>query len=320
MPDGVTFYTDDGEEGFEPTTKTISGAIRPDFRFDPAGKEVYVSTDADMIGVGKEAEVVVCFGPDDPTAAGAGRPMTSSLLAEQILLQNHFGVNYFVVYDAGVPSGFLEAIRKRQQASPDSSKPLHVSIQPWNAPVSSALAMADCHLRTRDRFESYVYLEAGQVVVPLTSSERTVGRVIKDTSALSLSQGRRTGGKYNLAVRKFCSEYPSAKAGAASNRTVDDEPDYFPKTVNLLRRTTYSSKRSLAAAKVPLFHKLAPDRNQEVAVDERTATVFDFRDCGIDLDDVDPDKEHDDAMEDVTLLRLAKVIEGSIAKYLTTSD
>ena len=277
--------------------------------------------------------VVACLGPSSSPRGILSSPQS---LTEQVLLQNYFGVNNFLVYDSkAISQHFSSAISERQSelakhmprstnAAFHDSK-LFLKVVPWNVPILEGkliirrnhefeIAQMDCYFRTvskysSDAFESSIYLEPGQILVPKKTKQnshiKSVPKLLHHIAANELSQGKKVGRKFLLPVRKFCSEYPSEE--------IDNS--ITTHAINALRKLTYNSKISDSLKKKSLtYHVNNVDQSEEgIDIEPSLALIHDYGSCGDMADD-------DDTFEEVDnfLVELGHDIDEKIGKYFSS--
>lgn len=274
--------------------------------------------------------VVACLGPSTSSQSST----SPQSLTEQVLLQNYFGVNNFIIYNSrAVSSKFLSTIGQKQfeNANPtsrilrptESEANLGLTILPWNIPaifgrrvvdsqVEFELAQADCYFRTISRhsseaFESSVFLEPDQILVPRRSTDKvlikTVPKLLQHVAAEALSKGNKVSKKLMLSVRKFCAEYPSD--GDNKSNTIH--------AINALTKSSYNSELSSSHQKVSLtYYPLGVEQsNTEVEIETQGALIHDYSPCGENTYDSDNDSE----TADKTLSERGDEIDKSIGKY-----
>ena len=283
--------------------------------------------------------VVACLGPSSNQRVTVSTPQS---LIEQVLLQNYFGVNNFLVYDSNsISPQFMSAISNRQSelskqrpATSDTAyydSKLRLKIVPWNVPLLDGklivsgknefeVAQMDCYYRTvskysSDAFESSVYLEPGQILVPKKTKEnvymKSVPKLIHHLAATELSHGNKVSSKYHFEVRKFCSEYPSEEV----DNTITTH------AINALRKLTYNSKMSATLKKKSLsYHASNVEQSDKgMDVENSLAIIHDYGSCGDMIDDDDTVEKVDNTLED-----LGHDIDEKIGKYfpstIITSD
>jgi hypothetical protein len=297
-------------------------------------KDEAINVSSNVNHVKRHPGVVACLGPSSKARSSAASPQG---LTEQVLLQNYFGINNFVIYDSGAVSpNFLGTIAERQsevmrhisksyKAIPNDAK-LSVKIAPWNIPISHGkailstadefeVAQMDCYFRTvskysTDAFESSVFLEPAQVIVPKKTKEnvriKSVPKLLHHVAATTLSQGKKVSRKYLLSVKKFCSEYPS-----------DEDNPIVKHAISALTKSTYNSEISKVLKKTSLSYYAHNLEQSDQAVDVETsiAVIHDYGPCGDIMDDTD------DAFEktDKTLVELGEDIDDNIGKYFQST-
>ena len=275
--------------------------------------------------------VIACLGPSSNPGAPLSSPQS---LTEQVLVQNYFGVNNFLVYDSKTISPqFISAISERQSELAKNIPPvitnaafhdskLWLKIVPWNVPILDGksiisgknefeVAQMDCYYRTiskysSDSFESSIFLEPEQILVPKTSKENVhlkyVPHLLHNMAASELSEGNKVSRKYSLGVRRFCAEYPSEEIDSSITTHA----------INTLRKLTYNSKTSDALPKKILsYHANTVEQSDQVKdVEDSLAMIHDYSSCG----GIDED---DDAFEKVdnTLVEFGHEIDEQIGKY-----
>ena len=179
----------------------------------------------------------------------------------------------------------------------------------------------DCYFRTVSKysagaFESSVYLEPAQVIVPKRTKEnvliKSVPKLLHHVASTTLSQGKKVSRKYLLSVKKFCSEYPS-----------DGDNPIVKHAISALTKSTYNSEISKVLKKTSLsyYANNLEQSDQAVDVDTSIAVIHDYGTCGDAMDDTDDDFEKTDK----TLVELGRDIDDNIGKYfqstvLTKSD
>merc|ERR1712150_210024 len=199
---------------------------------------------------------------------------------------------------------------------------LYLKIVPWNVPIREGkpildsidafnVAQMDCYFRTVskysiDAFESNIYLEPAQILVPKKTKEnvniKSVPKLTQHVAASSLSQGSKVSRKYMLSVRKFCAEYPS-----------DGDISNSKHAISALTKSTYNSELSKELKKISLtyFAQNIQQSEQAVDIDSTMALIHDYGPCGEIIDNGDDDSEKFDK----TLIELGHEIDTSIGKY-----
>lgn len=274
--------------------------------------------------------IVACLGPSSTSLPSAISPQS---LTEQVLLQNYFGVNNFIIYDSGTVSHrFLATVAERQLEITHSASgifntatqaKLSLNILPWNIPVTLGrrilssedeleLAQTDCYFRTVNRysskaFESSMFLKPGQILVPKKTNEnnvliKSVPKLLKYTAAKTLSQGSKVSKKLMFFVRKFCAEYPS-----------DGDDSNTKHVISALTKSSYNSELSTEHKKVSLtyFTHGVEQSEKEVDIEPEVALIHDYGPCGEIIDDSDDASEKTDK----TLIERGHDIDESIGKY-----
>ena len=278
--------------------------------------------------------VVACLGPSSNYGDTVPSPQS---LTEQVLLQNYFGVNNFLVYDSNTISPqFVAAISERQSelskqktvttnAAFYESK-LWLKPVPWNVPFLDGhsilskknefeVAQMDCYYRTvskysSDAFESSIYLEPGQILVPKKTKEnvylKSVPKLLHHLAANELSHGNKISRKYYFEIRKFCSEYPAEEIDSSITTHA----------INAVRKLTYNSKVSETLKKKRLSYYANNVEQSESGMDVKNSLglIHDYGSCGDIADE-------DDSFEkiDNTLVDLGHEIDEAIGKYFPST-
>ena len=183
---------------------------------------------------------------------------------ESVLLNSHFGVNNFLLYD-NVLSGKLLTQLNKAKASLKSD--LNLRILPWNLPHAldarhrQWLVDTDCYYRTRHTVETVLVLTADQIVVP-----RRRAKIQQELDKHSKS------GLFRVNVLKFCSELP-AEASSAKNAY----------SFRALEQSQFDEGKT---EKKTVIRKGRPDMDDYVELDTDVITVNDYGACGtFDFDD-----------------------------------
>ena len=273
---------------------------------------------------------VACLGPST-----TGQYSSPQSLTEQVLLQNYFGINNFILYDTGseISQTFLNIVAERQSdilknvnkiSHPTvNDAKLSLKILPWNVPSSHGspllsplnifkTAQMDCYFRTiskysSDAFESSIYLGPSQILVPKTTKQnvhiQSVPKLLHHVAASALSEGNKISKKFMISVRKFCAEYP-----------FDADNSNIKHAISALTKSTYHTVLSGKMDKIGLTYFPENVKEQSESskdVETTMALVHDYSPCGENVMDGDDDTEG----EDKFLIELGEDIDSSIGKY-----
>ena len=216
---------------------------------------------------GERSALGLCLLPDAMTA---GDP--SSRLRESLILHSFLGVSSLRVYSASVPGSVLDTIaRLRARVS--------VDIIPWTAPVTMSQAAMesvvskDCYYHSQTRFEFYTILSSQQVVIPSVKSD------LKE----SLKTFRGQKGPNKIAVKVFCSEYPTEKTA---------------KNVELPLASLKSSffNRDLSDKAEGSIMKLSDEVGSGTVMIDEELSIHEYRDCEMyDISEKDQSAVHEDS-------------------------
>jgi hypothetical protein len=208
---------------------------------------------------------------------------------ESILLNSHFGIQNFILYDRGFSSKFFSQL---DRAKMNTNQDLNVRVVPWNPPFPMEHSQAhwivdtDCFYRTRHTVETVLVLGVDQVVVPRAAT--TVQGVLSRT-------GHARSGLFRLNILKFCSELPSEPASDANTYTM---------------RALEQSMHDLSAkGDKNVIRKGAEDMETVISVESDVMTVNDYSACGtFDFDD-------SKTARDTFVTNMARVLQDEMGAY-----
>ena len=231
---------------------------------------------------GARSPLGVCLLPAPLTSADL-----STGLRESLVLHHLLGVTSLRVYTSSVSGSVLHTISELRGS-------LSVDLVPWTAPVTLSQAVVesivsrDCHYHSQSRFDFYTMLSSQQVLMPSGKSD------LKE----SLKTFRSQKGPNKLAVKVFCSEYPTEKKAKNAE---------LPFAV--LRSTYYN--RDLSDKAEGSIIKLRDDKTDQTD-DAEEISIHEYRDC--DLYDIS--EKDESAVYDDTALRFSNELVNYYKKFL----
>jgi len=302
--------------GLSITLGRIDGFVHVTVPKVPPAEERLPKDDLALKAAGKAAAVVdnrikamvACIGPQQT------HEDSTQLLTEQILIQNFFQIDNFVVYDSGLTNKFMSTISaasskkdskdKKAAAAADLDDDLEVDILPWNAPpgldkaASRILVKTDCHYRTRNTYRSSVFLDIGQILVLRSDQENFLENAMK-----RLAGEGGGGAKLDVQVRKFCAEAPLDEPSAAIEYAID-----------AIRKSRYDAAKSSLQPPVSVMFNVSGGGGSVgvVNVAENDLLIHDYGSCqDFDMDDTSNEKV------DEFLVSHAKQIQLKLGKYFS---